>query len=180
MAPNKAGRAVAKALAIDLDYRQRHEPKDAVQSAADSFQSIEVYEEREPTVGEVLRHLVPNKKNTLGYIRSLFPFWSWIFHYNWTWMIGDIIAVSTCPLPGHSKYHPLAKTDERLWRCCARGVILNSHPAGLRVRPGTAWHSTWQRPSGDRRAAAVLSSRGSAVDPWLAAASPQYEAFSVG
>ncbi|KAH7347378.1 sulfate permease [Plectosphaerella cucumerina] len=95
MAPNKAGRAVAKALAIDLDYRQRHEPKDAVQSAADSFQSIEVYEEREPTVGEVLRHLVPNKSNTLGYVRSLFPFWSWIFHYNWTWMIGDIIAGTT-------------------------------------------------------------------------------------
>jgi sodium-independent sulfate anion transporter 11 len=121
MAPNKAGRAVAKALAIDLDYRQRHEPKDAVQSAADSFQSIEVYEEREPTVGEVLRHLVPNKSNTLGYVRSLFPFWSWIFHYNWTWMIGDIIAVST-PLHTIPGYHPRAKTRREIVAVFVQGA----------------------------------------------------------
>lgn len=93
MAPNKVGRAVAKALAIDLDYRQRHEPKEAVQSAADSFSSIEVYEEREPTVKEFIVHCIPTARGTLAYIRSLFPFIDWIFHYNLTWMFGDIIAV---------------------------------------------------------------------------------------
>lgn len=139
MAPNKAGRAVAKALAIDLDYRQRHEPKDAVQSAADSFQSIEVYEEREPTVGEVLRHLVPNKSNTLGYIRSLFPFWSWIFHYNWTWMIGDIIAVSI-PLHTHPRVSPACQGPTR--DC---GGVRSGGVWVWETSPGVRPH-TWQRP----------------------------------
>jgi len=98
MAPNKVGRVLAKALAIDLDYRQRHEPKEAVQSAADSFQSIEIYEEREPTVGEFLAHCLPTRQGAVRYLRTLFPFLSWIFHYNWIWMVGDIVAVRA-PIP---------------------------------------------------------------------------------
>lgn len=155
MAPNKAGRAVAKALAIDLDYRQRHEPKDAVQSAADSFQSIEVYEEREPTVGEVLRYLVPTGGGILAYIRSLFPFWSWIFHYNWTWMIGDIIAVSTgpycshpCP-PGCSNHTPrLSRLAKTARRDCGGLVLLRGGEGGVcsSVPFDPSTHGTWQRP----------------------------------
>ncbi|ROT35127.1 sulfate permease [Sodiomyces alkalinus F11] len=92
MAPNKLGRVVAKGLHIDLDYRQRHEPKDALRSAADSFQSIELYEEREPTVKEFLLYHRPTLRGTQEYARSLFPFLSWIFHYNWQWLLGDVIA----------------------------------------------------------------------------------------
>lgn len=92
MESSKLGRVVAKGLHIDLDYRQRHEPKDAVRSAADSFQSIELYEEREPTVKEFLLYHRPTLEGTRSYVRSLFPFLSWIFHYNWQWLLGDVVA----------------------------------------------------------------------------------------
>lgn len=82
MAPSKLSRGLAKALFIDLDYRKNNEPKEAVHSAAESFESIETYEEREPTVAEYLYYHRPTAAGGVRYIKSLFPFWQWIFHYN--------------------------------------------------------------------------------------------------
>ncbi|KAH0439693.1 sulfate permease ii [Colletotrichum camelliae] len=89
--PN-AGRVLAKGLGIDVDARYRNEPRKAVQSAAASFNDVEQYEEREPTVAEFIEAHRPTIPGTLTYIKSLFPFWQWIFHYNATWLLGDIIA----------------------------------------------------------------------------------------
>ncbi|KAI8231939.1 Sulfate permease 2 [Colletotrichum sp. SAR 10_86] len=89
--PN-AGRVLAKGLGIDVDARYRNEPREAVQSAAASFNDVEQYEEREPTVAEFIEAHRPTIPKTLAYIKSLFPFWQWIFHYNATWLLGDIIA----------------------------------------------------------------------------------------
>lgn len=89
--PN-AGRVLAKGLGIDVDARYRNEPREAVQSAAASFNDVEQYEEREPTVAEFIEAHRPTIPGTLAYIKSLFPFWQWIFHYNTTWLLGDIIA----------------------------------------------------------------------------------------
>lgn len=49
-------------------------------------------EESEPTVGEYLSRFKPSLSAFQRYIRSLFPFWDWIFHYNLTWLFGDFIA----------------------------------------------------------------------------------------
>lgn len=93
MAPAKLGQALAKGVGIDTGYRARNEPSDAVRSAATSLESVELYEEEDVTVKEWLQEtLVPSKDGVLNYFRSLFPFWSWIFHYNVIWLIGDVIA----------------------------------------------------------------------------------------
>ncbi|GJC83453.1 sulfate permease 2 [Colletotrichum liriopes] len=90
--PNTVGRTLAKGLGIDVDARYRNEPTEAVQSAAASFRSVEQYEEEEPTVAEFLYAHRPTVHGAVAYIKSLFPFWSWIFHYNATWLLGDVIA----------------------------------------------------------------------------------------
>lgn len=93
MAAAKVGHVFAKGVGIDTGYRARDEPADSVRAAATSIESIEPYYEEEVTVGEYLRELVvPTKGGVARYFKSLFPFWSWIFHYNLTWLLGDVIA----------------------------------------------------------------------------------------
>ncbi len=93
MSQSKVGRGLAKAVGIDIDYRARDEPKDFIDSAAESIRpTADPYYEDEPTVGEVFHDLLPTRDGVVGYIRSLFPFLSWIFHYNLTWAFGDFIA----------------------------------------------------------------------------------------
>lgn len=90
MAPNAAGRTAAKVLGIDLNYRDEHQ--EPLNSGAASVSSVETYVEREPTVAEYFSQFRPTGHGTKRYIRSLFPFWNWIFHYNATWLLGDVIA----------------------------------------------------------------------------------------
>ncbi|KAK1991446.1 sulfate permease, partial [Colletotrichum falcatum] len=90
--PSTVGRTLARGLGIDVDARYRNEPTEAVRSAAASFRSVEQYEEEEPTVAEFLYAHRPTVHGAVAYVKSLFPFWSWIFHYNATWLLGDVIA----------------------------------------------------------------------------------------
>lgn len=93
MSQAKVGRGLAKAVGIDVDYRAHDEPKEFIDSAAASLQPVaDPYYEEEPTLREVVHSLLPTGESTTAYIRSLFPFWSWIFHYNLTWAFGDFIA----------------------------------------------------------------------------------------
>ncbi|KAH9905743.1 sulfate permease 2 [Xylariomycetidae sp. FL2044] len=96
MAANTAlGRAAAKAVGIDLNYRKRSEPTDYISSTASqslSPASIEPYYESEPSVKQYLQDHVPTLGGAQRYLRSLFPFLDWIFHYNLTWLGGDFIA----------------------------------------------------------------------------------------
>ena len=57
-----------------------------------SVASADDYVEDEPTVAEWLREISPSKTDVITYVKSLFPFLSWIFHYNMTWFIGDLVA----------------------------------------------------------------------------------------
>jgi sodium-independent sulfate anion transporter 11 len=50
------------------------------------------YTEEEPSVKEALFELFPTIPGTLNYLNTLFPFLGWIFHYNLTWLLGDVIA----------------------------------------------------------------------------------------
>ncbi|KAH6655399.1 sulfate permease [Truncatella angustata] len=93
MTAAKVGHVFAKGVGIDTGYRARLEPTEAVGQAATSVGSITPYVEEEVTVKEWLTDtLVPSKGSAARYFKSLFPFWSWIFHYNLTWLTGDIIA----------------------------------------------------------------------------------------
>ncbi|RYP23403.1 hypothetical protein DL765_001108 [Monosporascus sp. GIB2] len=92
MSNTKVGRGLAKAIGIDIDYRSRDEPREFVDSAAASIKPVDPYYEEEPSLREVLNSLLPTRKGVANYTRSLFPFWSWIFHYNMTWAFGDFIA----------------------------------------------------------------------------------------
>lgn len=93
MSQNKVGRGLAKAVGIDIDYRTNDEPKEFIDSAAASIQPVaDPYYEDEPTLREVVHSILPTGESTLSYIRSLFPFLSWIFHYNLIWAFGDFIA----------------------------------------------------------------------------------------
>ncbi|GAW22542.1 hypothetical protein ANO14919_120810 [Xylariales sp. No.14919] len=94
MADNKLGRGLAKAVGIDIDERYKAEPSVLLQSAALNLQSrsIDPYYETEPTVKEYLLEHRPTLAGVGRYLYSLFPFLEWIFHYNLTWLLGDLIA----------------------------------------------------------------------------------------
>ncbi|CAA9966846.1 Sulfate permease [Pyrenophora teres f. maculata] len=102
-----AGRNAAKILGISLDYRNEPEAPSAGASS-----SIESYTEREPTAREWLSQFKPSAAAIKRYIRSLFPFLDWIFHYNMTWLFGDFIAgvtVGFVVIPQGMAYALLAK-----------------------------------------------------------------------
>ncbi|KAI0965815.1 sulfate permease [Xylaria arbuscula] len=94
MTSNKVGRGLAKAVGIDVDERYRAEPSALLQSAAANLQSrsIDPYYETEPTVKEYLLEHKPTLAGVGRYLLSLLPFLQWIFHYNLTWLFGDVIA----------------------------------------------------------------------------------------
>ncbi|KAK0701712.1 sulfate transporter family-domain-containing protein [Lasiosphaeria miniovina] len=50
------------------------------------------YVEHEPSVRAWLFWLLPTGPRVKAYLYELFPFVGWIFHYNFTWLLGDFIA----------------------------------------------------------------------------------------
>ncbi|EFR02518.1 sulfate permease 2 [Nannizzia gypsea CBS 118893] len=90
MSASKLGRALAKGVGIDVDYRK--EPRESMRTAAESIRSLEHFDEDEPSAKEWLMNHRPTAKGAVDYLNSLFPFWNWIFHYNTQWLMGDIIA----------------------------------------------------------------------------------------
>jgi sodium-independent sulfate anion transporter 11 len=86
-AATKIGHGLAKGLGIKTDYRDEY----PVNTSEDAY--IEV----EPTANEFLSQIVPSKAGVLAYIKSLFPFWNWIFNYNLQWLAGDLIAGEFVP-----------------------------------------------------------------------------------
>lgn len=85
-----AGRIVAKVLGINVDYRKEADPLE--NSGKLSVSSVDTYVEYEPTAAEWLSNFTPSATAFKRYLRSLFPFLDWIFHYNLTWLFGDVIA----------------------------------------------------------------------------------------
>ncbi|PSN67298.1 sulfate permease-like protein [Corynespora cassiicola Philippines] len=105
-----SGRFLAKALGIKPNPRRAQETLE--NSGAASISSVETYVEREPTAAEYISQFKPSLSAFQRYLRSLFPFWSWIFHYNLTWLLGDIIAgvtVGFVVIPQGMAYAILAK-----------------------------------------------------------------------
>lgn len=92
MAASKVGHGLAKGLGINV-----HPVKEPPVAVPDEY--IEV----EPTVGGFFRNHTPTAHGVRAYIKSLFPFWNWIFHYNFTWLFGDIIAGRLPPVRSVSR-----------------------------------------------------------------------------
>jgi solute carrier family 26 (sodium-independent sulfate anion transporter), member 11 len=57
----------------------------------------EVFYERQPSTTEVLQGLLPTGRDVLHYLTSLFPFLSWLGHYNLQWLLGDVVAGEIWP-----------------------------------------------------------------------------------
>lgn len=96
MAPKRReiGRILAKPLGIDINYgdEQKHDEYAIHNTIVDPF-----YESK-PTIEELLLKFKPTNAGFLRYIRSLFPFLSWIFHYNLQWLMGDVVAGISAPM----------------------------------------------------------------------------------
>ncbi|KAJ6141693.1 sulfate permease [Penicillium chrysogenum] len=115
------GRFLAKSLGIKHDLESEDSVKWTAQLIDPPF---EAYIEEDPTVGQYVKAHLPTKSGTAGYLRSLFPFLSWIFHYNATWLISDAIAgitVGFVVVPQGMAYALLAKLS--LNTACAVAVM---------------------------------------------------------
>ena len=89
----KIGHGLAKVLGIDLHYRNETGSDRITRGeSAFSIEGGDSYVEHEPTAGEWLREITPSGQDILNYIIRLFPFLSWIGHYNVQWLIGDLVA----------------------------------------------------------------------------------------
>lgn len=82
MAPNQTGDRVKRFLGVDTEDRL-----DDQDLYADGS-----FVEEEPSIKNILEYFVPSVAGIQRYFKELFPFWNWIFHYNLTWLLGDVIA----------------------------------------------------------------------------------------
>lgn len=73
----------AKYVGIDTEAHREPPAKDLPADA---------YLETAAGTEEFLRELLPTGGGLKRYLISLFPFLTWIHHYNLTWLMGDLIA----------------------------------------------------------------------------------------
>ncbi|CCC10385.1 hypothetical protein SMACR_02956 [Sordaria macrospora] len=109
----KAGRFTAKALGIKL---QDKDPYDEVTRGESiiSNHTTSSFVEEPPHTSEFLRELVPSGKQLGDYAISLFPFTSWIGHYNLQWLVGDLVAgitIGAIVIPQGMAYAQLANLE---------------------------------------------------------------------
>jgi sodium-independent sulfate anion transporter 11 len=91
MAP-KAGHVVAKALGIKLQEQDPFRELDRPGASMMSDRTDHTFVEEPPQVLDYLNNLIPSGSELYRYVVSLFPFLSWIGHYNLQWLIGDLVA----------------------------------------------------------------------------------------
>lgn len=109
----KVGHGLAKVLGIKLEYREENPATKLTRGeSVFSVDSSDSYIEEEPTALEWIRSVLPNGRELLGYLRSLFPFTSWILRYNVQWLFGDLVAgitVGAVVVPQGMAYAKLAE-----------------------------------------------------------------------
>ncbi|KAK0657499.1 sulfate transporter family-domain-containing protein [Cercophora newfieldiana] len=74
----------------------------------------DTFVEEPPRVMETLAKLRPTKRQMVDYFLSLFPFLSWIGHYNVQWLIGDLVAgitIGAVVVPQGMAYAKLANLE---------------------------------------------------------------------
>ncbi|KAJ1737725.1 hypothetical protein LPJ72_000194 [Coemansia sp. Benny D160-2] len=58
------------------------------------------------------QNVLPTRTKTVTYVKSLFPIFTWIYRYNWTWFVGDLVAgvtVGVVVIPQGMAYAKLAQ-----------------------------------------------------------------------
>jgi sodium-independent sulfate anion transporter 11 len=88
----KIGHGLAAALGIKLHYRNELDEDIRRGESVFSIQTADTYVEQEPTATEWVHDTIPSGADLVRYSRSLFPFLSWIGHYNLQWLAGDLVA----------------------------------------------------------------------------------------
>ena len=92
-AATKVGHGLAKALGIDLHYRNETGSDRITRGeSVFSIDSADPYVEHEPTAWEWVSNTLPSGQQLLQYLSSLFPFVHWITRYNLQWLTGDLVA----------------------------------------------------------------------------------------
>ncbi|KAL7929025.1 sulfate transporter family domain-containing protein [Trichoderma chlorosporum] len=92
----KAGHTLARVLGIKLqdDDENVYRYEDPVTRGESVFstKSGESPIEGPPTTAEWLHDQLPTQAEVVGYVKSLFPFISWLPYYNLQWFAGDVVA----------------------------------------------------------------------------------------
>ncbi|KAK5663668.1 hypothetical protein OQA88_4099 [Cercophora sp. LCS_1] len=112
--PSRAGRLTAKVLGIKLQDAEPYRDEATFADPVLSGHNGEAFVEEPPTVADFLAGLRPSKSQAVEYIFSLFPFLSWIGHYNLQWLIGDLVAgitIGAVVVPQGMAYAKLAKLE---------------------------------------------------------------------
>lgn len=112
----KIGHALARVLGIKLQDRRgpAHDGDRETRADSVSSQTSVSFVEGTPTTAEWFRELAPSTRSIARYTRSLFPFLSWIGHYNLRWLAGDIVAgltIGAVVVPQGMAYASLAKLE---------------------------------------------------------------------
>ncbi|KAK7530536.1 SulP family sulfate permease [Phyllosticta citricarpa] len=113
-AANKVGHGLAKVLGIHLDESASSNDKVTRGESVFSVTSADTYIETEPTVAEWFKSICPSGRDTARYFKRLFPFLSWITHYNLQWLYGDLVAgitVGAVVVPQGMAYASLANLE---------------------------------------------------------------------
>ena len=99
-AATKTGHFLAKILGIDLHDFDRLATDEVTRGESiTSIDSGETFVEEPPTTAEWIQSTLPTGNDMLRYTKSLFPFVNWIFSYNPTWLVGDLVAGEYTPDP---------------------------------------------------------------------------------
>ena len=91
-ARSKLGHGLAKVLGIKVQEKEPLREELSRGESIFSIQNSEKFVEKQPTSIEWIVDMMPSQKVMTDYLVSLFPFVSWIGHYNWIWFIGDFVA----------------------------------------------------------------------------------------
>lgn len=98
----KAGHFLADILGIKLQNPEPFQDEVTRGESVLSMQTSDTFVEEEPSTGKFLEQLLPSRPQFVEYLWSLFPFLSWIGHYNLQWLAGDLVAGELPLLPFHS------------------------------------------------------------------------------
>ncbi|KAL2014950.1 hypothetical protein VTK56DRAFT_6731 [Thermocarpiscus australiensis] len=112
--PSKVGPIVAKALGIKLQDNDPYREGDSPGASMLSDQTGHTFVEDEPKVIDFFYDHIPSGHQVFDYLRSLFPFLSWIGHYNLQWLIGDLVAgitIGAVVVPQGMAYAKLANLE---------------------------------------------------------------------
>ncbi|KAI5920047.1 sulfate permease [Camillea tinctor] len=86
------GHSLAKFLGIKLDDPDNDHEHVTRGESVFSTHTADTFIEHQPTTAGFISEITPSGEDVVNYLKSLFPFLSWIRFYNLQWFIGDLVA----------------------------------------------------------------------------------------